>query len=295
MLKSTFPLMLVSTLSIAAFCAPASAERFPAAQDRAGPDPEARGTVNVSRFVARHAEPRDVPEAVYLASRLTSVSYDFLLAQAQLESAMNPMAASRTSSARGLFQFINSTWLSTVKRHGGRFGLGRISHFIATAPDGTHHVPDARMRREILGLRQDPEIASLMAAALAEDNRAELEAALGRKPGHAELYLAHFLGAAGACRFLWRLHQDPSARAAAYFPGAASANRPIFFDRAANPRSLAQVMHLFDSKVGRALGLVRDRYAPGADYVHRINASFERAADPPPYLIVDETVFERVS
>jgi hypothetical protein len=92
-----------------------------------------------------------------------------------------------------------------------------------------------------------------MAAELANDNRAALLPVLGREPDSAELYLAHFLGSAGATRFLTALSADPGQSAAGLLPEAAAANRTIFY--ADNqPRSVGEVMGLLRGKVERAMG-----------------------------------------
>ena len=156
---------------------------------------------------------------------------------------MDPDAKARTSSASGLYQFIESTWLETVKRHGPRFGLSELSA----------RASDPAQRKAILALRNDPQIASLMAAGLAEDNRTHLTPILGRQPDHGELYLAHFLGAGGAGRFLSELARDPSQSAAQLFRAPAAANRPIFYNGNASPRSLGEVMHVINGKMRSAL------------------------------------------
>ena len=74
-----------------------------------------------------------------------------------------------------------------------------------------------------------PAASALMAAELANDNRASLTATLGREPDAAELYVAHFLGAEGAGRFLTALAADPGQSAAALLPKPAAANRTVFF------------------------------------------------------------------
>jgi hypothetical protein len=117
---------------------------------------------------------------------------------------------------------------------------------------GAAYVSDPAQREAILNLRNDPQIASLMAAGLAEDNRAHLVPILGRQPGHGELYLAHFLGAGGAGRFLSAMASDPSQSAAELFRGPAAANRPVFYDRGGNPRSLAGVMDYLSNKLETA-------------------------------------------
>lgn len=200
----------------------------------------------------RAASPERVERAIADAALRTGVDFDFLVAQARIESSLNPDAGARTSSARGLYQFIDSTWLSTMQRHGARFGLGDVAARIARSPGGEAHVADSAERRAILALRRDPEISALMAAGLAQDNGAHLTPVLGRAPDHRELYLAHFLGAGGAARFLTEMAHDPDQSAAALFPRPAAANRAIFHEVDGRARSLAGVMEHLSTKLGRA-------------------------------------------
>lgn len=224
--------------------APAGAP-VPAHAPAKGPAPQSHRPDSVS----------GVREAIAEAARKTSVEFDYLLAQAQVESALDPRASAARSSARGLYQFIESTWLAVMKKHGPRFGLGSIASRIAPGSASPAEVSDPATRRAILALRDDPEIAALMAAGLAEDNRAQLLPVLGRQPDHAELYLAHFLGAGGASRFLAEMEADPAQSAAALFRRPASANRAIFYEPGGAARSLAGVMDLLGAKMDRALAL----------------------------------------
>lgn len=193
-----------------------------------------------------------VEQAIANAAKRTSVDFGYLVAQAQVESAMDPTAKARTSSATGLYQFIDSTWLGTMQRHGARFGLSDVALQIETRSNGTAYVADPDARQAILDLRNNPQIASLMAAGLAEDNRAHLTPILGRQPDHSELYLAHFLGAGGAGRFLSQMAKDPSQSAANLFRGPAAANRPVFYDPNGSPRSLGGVMEFLSGKLETA-------------------------------------------
>jgi hypothetical protein len=243
---------------------------------------------------ARHiAAPRgSVEAAIADAARATSVDFNFLLAQAEVESAMNPEARAATSSATGLYQFIDSTWLDTMKKHGPRFGLGHVADQIDVTASGSAWVADPAQREAILALRSDPQVASLMAAGLAEDNRSHLMPILGRQPNHAELYLAHFLGAGGAGRFLSELQADPSQNAAALFARPAAANRGIFFASDGSPRSLAQVMDVIDSKMGRALARASDgRSATFARADYSALPGPAAGFTPAPFLTADEAVF----
>ena len=187
--------------------------------------------------------------AIAGASRATGVDFSYLLGQARLESSLNPNARAGTSSAAGLYQFTGGTWLATLERHGAAHGFGWASGAISGG-----RVRDPAMRQQIMALRYDPGASALMAGELANDNSAHLTAVLGRAPDPAELYLAHFLGADGAGKFLTALAADPAQSAAALFPAAAAANRGIFFDAGGAPRSLGAVMALMRGKMSAAMG-----------------------------------------
>ena len=186
--------------------------------------------------------------AIREAAAATGTSFQYLLATARVESGLNPKAASSASSARGLFQFIEQTWLQTMKEAGPSLGFGRQAEAITRLPSGRYDVTDAATRRDILALRNDPAVNAAMAGAFTQHNAERLNDRIGRAPSEGELYLAHFLGAGGAGRLIAMASQTPSTSAAAAFPGAARANKSIFYDRQGNARSVAQVYGLL---VGR--------------------------------------------
>lgn len=183
-----------------------------------------------------------VTSAIRSASRTTGANFDYLLNTAIRESSLNPTARARTSTARGLYQFIESTWLTMVKEEGAKFGLGKQADAISRGTDGQYRVSDPAARAEILKLRDDPKVASVMAGALAKRNAGELSSFLGRKPTSGELYLAHFLGAGGAKKMIQLERANPNASAAAAFPDAAQANRSIFLGKGGKQRNVSEVM-----------------------------------------------------
>lgn len=193
--------------------------------------------------------PSDPRAAIARAAQATGEDFGYLLAQARIESGLNPSARAATSSAAGLYQFTRQTWFDTLDRHGAAHGLGWASAAIENG-----RIADPALRSQILALRFDPEVSARMAAEFAGDNRAALETTLGRSPDQAELYLAHFLGAEGASRFLSALAADPAQSAAALMPAAAAANRAIFYQRGGEARSLDAVMELVRGKVAAAGG-----------------------------------------
>lgn len=178
--------------------------------------------------------------ALRTASANSGVSFDYLVETARRESALKPNAKAATSSARGLFQFIEQTWLSVVRSDGAKAGLAKEAAAISGGR-GRFTVNDSAMRQRILALRNDPEMSARFAAVLARQNHDSLTGSLGREPTQGELYMAHFLGVEGARKLIAGASATPAASAAAQFPRAAQANASIFYDRAGHARSLSQV------------------------------------------------------
>lgn len=166
----------------------------------------------------------EVQDAITKAAAATGVSVDLLAKTAKRESGFRADVPSKSSSATGLFQFTDGTWLKTIHDLGSTIGLDRAVSYI----DAKGQVPDALARKQLLALRNDPEIASLVAAAFTKQNSAEFAKSLGRDPTDGELYAAHFLGVAGAKRLISN-SQGSSVAAAALFPQAARANRSMFY------------------------------------------------------------------
>ncbi len=171
-----------------------------------------------------------VEAAVRKAADVTGVNFDFLMRTAKRESGFDAGARAGTSSAAGLFQFIEQTWLATVKRHGSAHGYARYADLIVEGTDGRFHVPGGdEARRTVMDLRLDPHCAALMAGELASDHAAYLRGRTGREPTGGELYAAHFLGPQGSARLIEAAQQSPGAIAASLFPDAAAANHGVFY------------------------------------------------------------------
>ncbi|HEX7853617.1 MAG TPA: transglycosylase SLT domain-containing protein [Sphingobium sp.] len=190
-----------------------------------------------------------VANAIANASRRTGVDFSYLMGQAQIESAMNPNAKAAGSSATGLYQFLDQSWLAVMNNHGAEHGMAWAADAIKQGSNGRYYVADPNMRQQILDLRKHPETASVMAAEFASDNRAYLESRTGRPAESVDLYLAHFLGAGGAAKFLNVAASNPDASGAALFPAAARANHSIFYDRQGNARSLSDIRQSFAQKL----------------------------------------------
>jgi len=182
-----------------------------------------------------------VAGAIKQAANSSGTSFQYLLATAKMESDFNPTAGASTSSARGLYQFIDQTWLATVKDAGGQTGYGQYADAITKTSSGDYTVSDPAARQTIMKLRDDPQAASAMAAALTQNNSFQLTGMIGRRPTDGELYMAHFMGVGGAAKLIANAEDNPQASGARLFPNAASANRSIFYDRQGRARSVSEV------------------------------------------------------
>lgn len=189
-----------------------------------------------------------ITAAVASAAKKTGVDFSFLMQKAQTESNFNPAAKAKGSSATGLYQFIDQTWLAMVKKYGDKHGLGEQAAKI-DMQGGKAVVSDATARKQILDLRKDPAISAMMAGEFTAENKDYLECSTNCDVGATELYLAHFMGAGGAAKFLNCRDANGNACAAQLFPQAAKANKAIFYDKqTGQARSLNQIYDLFAKK-----------------------------------------------
>jgi Transglycosylase SLT domain len=174
------------------------------------------------------SDPQTVLAALKNAAAATGSDFHYLLGTAMRESSLKPDAHSSTSSAAGLFQFVDQTWMGLVKVHGAQYGLGGMADAIRKGDDGRFHA-DAADRQAILSLRANPQVSALMAGEYAKTTQNQMRATLGREVCGGELYAAHFLGPDAACKLIRLADNAPGASAAAQFPDAAHANKSVFY------------------------------------------------------------------
>lgn len=217
-----------------------------------------------------------IVSALRNAAAATGSDFHYLLGTAIRESSLRPNAQSHSSSAAGLFQFIDQTWLGLVKEHGARHGLSGFAAAISKDAAGRYHAADG-MKDAILSLRSDPNISALMAGEYAKSTEGAMRASLGRDVCGGELYAAHFLGPDAACKLIRLAGSDPSASAAAHFPQAAAANRTVFFHPDGAPKSVREV---YDWALQQPGGKESLRQAPAAEVATaRINLASAQNAE----------------
>jgi hypothetical protein len=190
-----------------------------------------------------------VLRSIRQASLSTSTDFGLLMAQASRESGFKPDAKSSSSSAAGLFQFVDSTWLDMVHRFGDKYGVGNLAQQITQTGSGKLTVSDPTTRKQILDLRQDPTLSAALAGEYAKQNKDTIEQAIGRPLSRGDVYMAHFLGAGGATSFLKALQTKGNTAAADLLPDAAAANPSIFYDTSGRAKTVGEIYQAVSSQI----------------------------------------------
>ena len=209
------------------------------------------------RFGSRDL-PRRLVETVVRAADATGVDAIYLMALADKESSFRPDVKAATSSAQGLFQFIDRTWLEMVRVFGPRHGLQAEAALVSIA-DGRPGIVDEVERARVLDLRRNPYVAAVMAAELLKRDAAQIGFRIGRTLNRTELYLAHFLGLEDAARFIELRGRKRAPKAAKAFPAAARSNAGIFFEAQKRGRRGLSVGEVY-AKIDRMMASRAERY-----------------------------------
>jgi len=164
-----------------------------------------------------------IGDVIRTASKKVGVEESIMLAMAKQESGFNPDAKAGTSSAKGLYQFINKTWDGMVEKY------GKVYPELAAGP------MDA--------------LASAIAGALFIKENSQYLKKNNIPINGTNIYAAHFLGPGGA-RIL--LSADPNTLGSTLMPGPAAANKNIFFKKDGSPNTIGEIINILYGKVGAA-------------------------------------------
>ena len=245
-------LLGISIWTTALYGASTSALRIAPAAEITAPAPSDESTLAPqpdTDVAAAYGMPENVWHAIEYATQAVGVDAVYLVAVAARESGFDPAIRAPTTSATGLYQFTEDTWLRVVKIFGARHGLDEYARQIGIDEYGDVTVKRGA-RAKLLQLRNDPKLSALMAAELARDNKARLERVLGRNVTPAETYLAHFLGVSQAARIIDAAHSRPHVSGARLLPAAARSN-PAVFSPAGHAASAAAIVGKIESYFDR--------------------------------------------
>ena len=196
-----------------------------------------------------------IVQAIMEASLKTGMDFTYLMDINYLESSHKPWAEAATSTAVGPFQFIESTWLSTFRKHAGKYGYAKL----------VSEMDKPAQKKYVLELRKDVKLSALLASEFALENLARLQNEVGGTIGKPDLYMAHFLGAGGAADFIREFRKNPDAQAAAKFPGPAGSNAVVFYhdgQKKTQPKTMGEVYKIFAAKMSSRVLRMTNAQAP---------------------------------
>lgn len=202
---------------------------------------------------------RHLVDLIVRASKVVGADPTLLMAVADKESSFSTAVKAQTSSATGLYQFIEQTWLGVIYEFGTKHGLAADVKLIGRS-GRQFVVSDAAQRQRILDMRREPYISALLAAEMLKRDTLRLERALGRHLTGGEIYLIHFLGPDAAQTFIETMEEQPGVKAAELLPKPAQANRPIFYAGSGGETKVLTVSEVH-KKFNEMIKVRLDRYS----------------------------------
>lgn len=176
-----------------------------------------------------------VQAAMMFASKEFNIPLEEVYATVRQESGFNPRAGASTSSARGLFQFISSTWNELRARYPkivSKYGIG--------AANGRAFNDD----------RMDPVKSAVMFGLFRNANALAL-GGLTSGDRTTDMYIAHFAGAGGASTVLRALKVNPGLSIRSVLGDKAyESNRSLMSDPRGNPLSVKSFVDRMFQKSG---------------------------------------------
>lgn len=211
-----------------------------------------------------------VAGAIREASRVTGVDESILNAIAYKESTFNPTAKAPTSTAKGLFQFLDGTWKLVVNQYGARYGVPKDAN--PFDPLSSAIMGGAYLKHEIY-----PQISKVRP-----------------NPNATDLYLGHFMGPVGGRNWLRNMMNNPNGIAANDFPVQAKANQWVYWDKGTGrARTYAEIYDVFSRGLrGIESAINKSKETPTSTSVTPVESTpMENKAGPP----VENTVTPQAS
>ncbi len=140
---------------------------------------------------------RQIIYALYHASLQTGVDFELLVIKAMMESSLGRNNIASGSSARGAFQYIETTWLNLMKRYGDKIGYHDLADSIVPDKNNPNYftVADSVTKNKILNLRFDPYISALLKSyQIKEEGRKIRRFNHTNRVGITDHYIVHMLG-----------------------------------------------------------------------------------------------------
>lgn len=179
--------------------------------------------------------PLSIAQTILNAAKATGADPVVMMAIADKESSFDVDAKARTSTATGLYQFVEQSWLEAVRDFGAKHGMEEDAKAVKTERGGRVYVDDPVQLRGILDKRKDPALAALMACERTLAASATVKKRVGADLSRGEIYMTHLMGTNGAGKLIETVATEPNRSSASVFPKAAASNRALFYKGRAKP------------------------------------------------------------
>lgn len=145
-----------------------------------------------------------IAQMIVEASKMAGIDPGLMLTVGMMESTLRPRAGAGTSTAKGLYQFIDGTWTESIGKYANKYGVPKNANVY------------------------DPWANTLMGAEYLKAGARTISGLLGRPATPVDLYMTHLLGHTGGSRFLKNMAADPNRVAALDFVEQARSNEGVF-------------------------------------------------------------------
>ena len=206
-------------------------------------------------FLKKGRDPQFI-SALYDASVQTGTDFELLILKAMMESNLGQLNFAESSTARGTFQYIESTWLNLIHKYGGKAGYPDYAEAVKLNGSGlpSFEAGKERLKAEILDLRFDPYVSALIKSyQIAEESGEIKKFRKNRAITLTDHYIVHMLGL-GLAEKLYNLKNGRSKKKLADadnpdFLAAAENNRVFFYDEDGEALNAAQVFEQYENRV----------------------------------------------
>lgn len=202
--------------------------------------------------------------SIYKASAKTGVDFELMVLKARMESDYGRATIAQHTSARGVFQYIEPTWLTLMRRYGDEIGYGHYAKAIKRAKyPGLPYIEgnNPYLKAEILALRHDLDASAMLQAYQVREETDVIKSMKRGRVTATDHYIVHMLGVPLAKEFFkMRAHAPQSSPARSRTPAmreAASLNRAFFYS-GKRPLAAREVYAKYEARVGKEIRSLRN-------------------------------------
>ncbi len=221
---------------------------------------------SLKSYIKSQNRSQSIIDDIYKASIDTNTDFEHLIITAMMESDLGRVTESKTSSARGIFQYIEPTWVSLIKRYRQRISQYSKTKLLDENNKNTNN-------SDILELRYNTRVAALIKAYQLNDEAKILaKYTNGKRINTTDHYIMHMLGSYQARTFYSLINNKSDKKLtnikSANLQEAIKLNPTFFYDAENNALNAEQAYKQFHKKISKQykkLRMISDKYGNKGD------------------------------